>query len=198
LSAARVQVKFYAQMINAAGRQGSSGGVENARGLAMTSRKIEVERVTFVSKRTFNEVLGLLDGGIGRQNFGELSKRMKEAATFEEYEGILRSAVGSADLMEFLRLDLGAALKKDPAIAAYPIVRIIAGNPLIMRQMVESVPDAGSYAPVTILVYQQADGVHVSYDLMASYLAGCGSERALKVARDLDAKVLKLLTEATS
>jgi uncharacterized protein (DUF302 family) len=164
----------------------------------MTSRKIEVERVTFVSKRTFNEVLGLLDGGIGRPNFGELSKRTKEAATFEEYEGILRSAVGSADLMEFLRLDLGAALKKDPAIAAYPIVRIIAGNPLIMRQMVESVPDAGSYAPVTILVYQQADGVHVSYDLMASYLAGCGSERALKVARDLDAKVLKLLTEATS
>ncbi len=63
-------------------------------------------------------------------------------------------AVGSADLMEFLRLDLGAAIKKDPAAKSFRIVRIIAGNPLIMKQMVERVPDAGSYAPVTILVYE--------------------------------------------
>jgi Domain of unknown function DUF302 len=164
----------------------------------MTSRKIEVERVTFVSKRTFDEVLGLLDKGIGRSNFGELNRRMNAATTFEEYEGIIRGVVGSADLMEFMRLDLGAVLQRDPAIAAYRIVRIIAGNPLIMRQMVEFVPDAGSYAPVTILVYQREDGVHVSYDLMASYLAGCGSERALTVGRDLDAKVIKLLTEAAA
>ena len=164
----------------------------------MTSRKIEVERVTFVSKRTVGEVLGLLGKGIGRPNLGELNQRAKQAATFTEYEGIYRGAVGSADLMEFLRLDLGEVLQRDPAMVAYPIVRIIAGNPLIMRQMVESAPDAGSYAPVTILVYQREDGVHVSYDLMASYLAGCGSEKALAVAKDLDAKVLKLLIEATS
>lgn len=64
--------------------------------------------------------------------------------------------------------------------------------------MVESVPDAGSYAPVTILVYEQADGVHVSYDTMASHLADYGDEKALQVARDLDAKVIRLLTEATA
>ena len=102
-----------------------------------------------------------------------------------------------ADLMEFLRLDLGAALRMDPAVAAYKIVRIIAGNPLIMKQMAEHVPDAESYAPVTILVYEREDGVHVSYDTMASYLAGCGNEKALQVARDLEAKVVRLLTEAT-
>jgi hypothetical protein len=67
-----------------------------------------------------------------------------------------------------------------------------------MKQMVEYVPDAGSYAPVTILVYEREDGVHVSYDTMASYLASYGNEKALQVARDLDAKVIRLLTEATA
>jgi hypothetical protein len=164
----------------------------------MTTKNIVVERVTFVSKRSFEDVLDLLDKGIGRPNFGELSRRVNEAPTFSEYESVIRGAVGSADLMEFMRLDLGAALRKDPAVRGYKIVRIIAGNPLIMKQMVEWVPDAGSYAPVTILVCERADGVHVSYDTMASYLAGCGNEKALGVAKDLDAKVIKLLTEATA
>jgi uncharacterized protein (DUF302 family) len=164
----------------------------------MTTRKITVERLTFVSSRSFEEVLSLLDKGIGRPNFGELSRRMNEAPTFEDYASIIRGAVGSADLMEFMRLDLGSALRKDPAVVAYKIVRIIAGNPLIMKQMAEHVPDAGSYAPVTILVYEREDGVHVSYDLMASYLAGLGNEEALQVAGELDAKVLRLLREATS
>lgn len=164
----------------------------------MTTKKITVDRVTLVSKRSFEEVLGLLDQGIGRPNFGELSCRMNEAATFAEYASVIRGAVGSADLMEFMRLDLGMASRKDPAVAAYKIVRSIAGNPLIMKQMVEHVPDAGSYAPVTILVYEREDGVHVSYDTMASYLDSYGNEKALQVARDLDAKVIKLLTEATA
>jgi uncharacterized protein (DUF302 family) len=164
----------------------------------MTTRKIEVERVTFVSKRSFEEVLALLDKGIGRPNMSELGPRMQQAATFAEYAAIINGVVGSADLMEFLRLDLGAAMRRDPAVAAYKIVRIIAGNPLIMKQMAEHVPDAGSYAPVTILVYERGDGVHVSYDTMASYLASYGDERALKVAKDLDAKVLRLLGEATT
>jgi hypothetical protein len=51
---------------------------------------------------------------------------------------------------------------------------------------------------VTVLIDERADGVHLSYDTMASLLAPYGSEAALKVARDLDAKVEKLLSEAAS
>ena len=36
--------------------------------------------------------------------------------------------------------------------------------------MAKHVPDAGSYAPVTVLVDERADGVHLSYDKMASLL----------------------------
>jgi hypothetical protein len=64
-----------------------------------------------------------------------------------------------------------------------------------MKQMVEHVPDAGSYAPVTILIDERA-GLHLSYDRMASFLASYGSAEALKVARKLDAKVEGLLSAA--
>ena len=67
-----------------------------------------------------------------------------------------------------------------------------------MKEMAKSVPDAASYAPVTILVDERADGVHLSYDSMASLLAPYGSQSALRVAVDLDAKVESLLKAAAS
>ena len=67
-----------------------------------------------------------------------------------------------------------------------------------MKQMVKHSPDAGSYAPVTILVGERPDGVRISYDRMASYLASYGSPEALKVAQDLDSKVEALLTAAAN
>jgi hypothetical protein len=74
-------------------------------------------------------------------------------------------------------------------------VRFIIGNPLIMKEMAKHVPDAGSYAPVTILVDARQDGVHLSYDRMASFLAPYGNARALAVAGDLDSKIETLLRE---
>jgi hypothetical protein len=65
-----------------------------------------------------------------------------------------------------------------------------------MKAMVKHVVDAGSYAPVTILIHESANGVSLSYDRMASYLAPYGNEDALTVARELDAKVEKILTSA--
>jgi hypothetical protein len=63
-----------------------------------------------------------------------------------------------------------------------------------MSQMVQHAPDAGSYAPVTILIDEGQDGVRLSYDRMASFLASYGNSK--KVARDPDAKIEALLTDA--
>ena len=78
------------------------------------------------------------------------------------------------------------------------VFRLVIGNPLIMREMVKHVPDAGSYAPVSILIDERADGVHISYDRMASFLAPYENAAALNVAQDLDAKVEALLTSAAA
>jgi hypothetical protein len=98
--------------------------------------------------------------------------------------------------MEFMRLDLGGVLHKEDEARTLRILRIIAGNPLIMKEMVKHVADAGSYAPVTILIEERLDSVRIAYDRMASYLAPYGNSDALKVARELDAKVEKILTSA--
>ena len=100
--------------------------------------------------------------------------------------------------MEFIRFDLGAILRKERGDRAPRILRLVIGNPLIMKQMVEHVADAGSYAPVTILIDERSDGVHLSYDTMTSALAPYGSLEASKIAQDLDEKVIALLKAAAN
>jgi hypothetical protein len=65
-----------------------------------------------------------------------------------------------------------------------------------MKEMAKHVPDAGFHAPVTVLVDERADGVHLSYDTMTSLLAAYGNRDALDVAGDLDSKVENLLRSA--
>lgn len=164
----------------------------------MATNRITVERFCIESSKSFDDVIAGLEKGIGRPKMAVLQPQLNEAPTFAEYRQLIEGAVGSAGLMEFLRLDLGATLRKDPEAKAYRIVRIIAGNPLIMKRMVEHVPHAGSYAPITILVYETQGKVHMCYDRMESLLASYQNAPALEVAKDLDSKVIKLLQEAAA
>lgn len=106
------------------------------------------------------------------------------------------SSTGPSELMEFTQMDLGKVLQKRNGAQAAQSLRFVVGNPVTMSAMVQHVPDAGSYAPVTILIDERADEVHLSYDRMASFLATYGSPEALKVAHDLDTKVEALIAEA--
>jgi uncharacterized protein (DUF302 family) len=115
------------------------------------------------------------------------------ARTVADLEEVVQTAIGTSDLMEFARYDAGEVLRKERAGQGPKVVRLMVGNPLIMKEMARTVPDAASYAPVTILVDERADGVHLSYDSMASLLTPYGSQAALVVARELDAKIESLL-----
>jgi uncharacterized protein (DUF302 family) len=118
------------------------------------------------------------------------------AKSWPELEAVVNGVIGPSGFMEFARFNLGQILAKEHGESAPKILRFVVGNPLIMKQMAEHVPDAASYAPVTVLIDERNDGVHLSYDLMASYLAPYGNLAALNVARALDAKVEALLTSA--
>ena len=159
----------------------------------MTTKQLKVERVCYVSQKPFQEVLTALDARVGHPNMVELWQKLFEAGTVSEVDEIMRSAVGTSGLIEFLRFNHGAIVHKGKTGGAPGIVRLVVGNPGIMRRMAEHVPDAGSYAPVTILIDERPDGVHLSYDRMASYLESYGNENALKIARELDAKIEALL-----
>lgn len=158
--------------------------------------RMDVERFSVTSGKSFEKVLAALHAVIGHPDMNTFRKQVSGAKTFSEVEKVVQSAIGPAEFMEFFRLDHGEILHKAEKSKAQGMVRLIIGNPLIMRQMARHVPDAGSYAPVTILIDERPDGVHLSYDRMASFLKPYGNADALKVAQDLDSKVEALLISA--
>jgi len=162
----------------------------------MESRKIEIERISVRSSRPFEAVVATLNAAIGHPNMPEFAKAVEGAATFAELENAVHRSLGKTELMLFLQLDPGAILRKESGLNTPKIMRFLIGNPLIMKEMAKHVVDAASYAPVTVLVYEQSDGVHLTYDTMASLLAPYANAEALVIARNLDAKIESLLREA--
>jgi uncharacterized protein (DUF302 family) len=164
----------------------------------MNIQKVNVERIDITSSRPFDAVTGALEAEVGRPDLAKYTKEIEGAPTLAEMENAVQKAVGAAGLMMFLRLDLGAILRKETGLASPKIMRYLIGNPLIMRDMARHTPEVGSYAPVTILVDERRDGVHLSYDRMASLLRPYQNADALQVARDLDSKVETLLAKISA
>jgi len=164
--------------------------------MKMQTIEVQVRRVNMVSRRPFEDIINALTSSIGRPDMPEFHRAVASATTLGDLERVVTRAIGTSGLMEFVRFDSGEVLRKERGGQGPNILRLVVGNPLIMKEMAKTVPDAASYAPVTILVDERADGVHLSYDSMASLLAPYGSESALAVARDLDSKVETLLETA--
>ena len=161
-------------------------------------RKVEVERFTVISARPFDEIVAASKASIGNPNMAEFVKSTQEAKSATDLEVAIQPVLGRTGLMLFVEFDQGMILRKGTDRHGSRIIRLVVGNPLIMKEMAKHVPDAGSYAPVTVLVDERADRVHLSYDRMASLLAPYGNSEALNVARDLDAKVENLLRRAAA
>ncbi len=164
----------------------------------MATKEITVERFSITSSKPFGEVVKALEASVGHPNISTFMSDISSAKSFTDLEKIVYAATGASGLMRFMRFDLGEIVRKERGDSAPRSLRYLIGNPLIMKQMLERSPDAGSYAPVTILLDERPDGVRLSYDRMASFLAPYGSSEALKVARELDAKIETLLTKAAA
>src|SRR5712675_414412 len=164
----------------------------------MPVRKVEVERFSLTTSRPFESVVSALKAGIGQLDLAAFASASKSSGTFTELEEVINRNMGESGLMLFLEFDHGAVVRKETGLAKPKIMRLVIGNPLIMREIAKHVPDAGSYAPVTVLVDERADGVHLSYDRMTSFLAPYQIAAALNVARELDAKVEAMLASAAA
>jgi hypothetical protein len=154
------------------------------------------KRLAVVSRRPFDEVVGKFNALIAHPEMRRFRADLQNANSANEVEQVVGVATRGFDLMEFMRLDLGYVVKRRFGSHAGRSLRILVGNPVTMSSMTTHVPDAGSYAPVTILIDERPDGVYLSYDTMEAFLTSYGNESALGVARDLDAKVLKILERA--
>lgn len=161
-------------------------------------RKIEMERFILSSSKPFDQVVAALNSAVGHPDMLEFWKSTRRAQSDAELQNTIEKGLGRTGLMLFAEFDHGEVVRKGTGGATPRMIRFVIGNPLIMREMAKHVPDAGSYAPVTVLVDERPDGVHLSYDRMASFLAPYENAEALKVAKDLDAKVEALLASAAA
>jgi uncharacterized protein (DUF302 family) len=161
----------------------------------MAANQFSVERFSISSPKAFNEVVKALEASVGRPNMNTFMGDITGAKSFADLEKLVNTVAGPTGLIQFMKFDLGEIVRKERGDSAPRSLRYLIGNPLIMKQMLERSPDAGSYAPVTVLVDERTDGVRLSYDRMASFLAPYGNDDALKVARDLDGKIEMLLTK---
>jgi uncharacterized protein (DUF302 family) len=162
---------------------------------AEKTTQVTVERHELVSGATFDTVLDAVLAGLGRPDFPEFQKRIEWLKSWPEFHDAVEAEAGSAGLMVFLQLDVGSVLELNPEEPSYKSVRIIAGNPVTMSGMAGTTPEAASFAPVTILVYEATDGVHLVYDTMVSNVPEL-TGRAADTAHTLDAEVLHLLRTA--
>ena len=160
--------------------------------------KIEVERFTLSSSKPFDQVVAALNSAVGHPDMAEFWKSTHRAQSVTELRSTIEKVLGRTGLMLFAEFDHGAIVRKGTGRDTPRMIRFVIGNPLIMREMAQHVPDAGSYAPVTILIDERPDGVHLSYDRMASLLAPYENAAALDVARELDAKVEAMLASAAA
>jgi len=161
----------------------------------MTIQKFEVERFSLTSSKPFDAVVAALKSAVGQPDIVEYFKASRAANSYADLERIVQGAIGRSGFMLFAEFDFGAVLRRESGLETPNSKRFLVGNQLVMKEMVKHVPDAGSYAPVTLLIDERADGVHLAYDLMESFLLPYGSAEALAVARNLDAKVTSLLRE---
>lgn len=163
----------------------------------MSVLEVRMQRHTTVSRRPFEDVMRSIATAVGRPDMKAFHARLIAATTVADLEDLIANAVGPSGLMEFGRFDAGEVLRKEHPEGLQKLVRLLIGNPNVMKEMAQRVPDAASYAPVTVLVGDHADGVRVSFDSVASPIAPYGNPVALAVARDLDAQVQSLIDSAT-
>jgi uncharacterized protein (DUF302 family) len=161
--------------------------------MPMSVTQISLQRFSIVSSKPFDQILKNLDAVLGHPDMKAFMSAVTAAKDLPELEKIVHAAIGSSGLMEFTRFNLGQILQKQHGPTSPRILRVVMGNPLIMKEMAVHVHDAASYAPVTVLIDERPDGVRLSYDRMASLIASYGSVEASKVADALDAKIEKLL-----
>ena len=106
--------------------------------------QLTVERLSLISDKPFASVLAAIRGGIGHPDMNKFWKEIWSADSFQRVESIVKAVLGPTDLMQFGEFDDGGFIRKDSGEGTPQSMRLLIGNPLIMKQMTELVPDAAA------------------------------------------------------
>lgn len=118
----------------------------------MATKQISVERFSITSAKPFRDVVKVLEASVGHPNLNTFMSDVTSAKLFNDLEKVVNGVTGPTGLIQFIKFDLGEIVRKERGDSAPRSLHYLIGNPLIMKQMLEHSPDAGSHAPVTVLL----------------------------------------------
>jgi hypothetical protein len=104
------------------------------------TKQITVERFSVASSQSFETVVASIEREIGHPEMSAFGKNIAAARTLADLEAVVKEAIGPSGLMEFARYDIGGILRKERVDSARPSLRLVMGNPVIMKEMAKHVP----------------------------------------------------------
>jgi hypothetical protein len=99
----------------------------------MPTIEVPVRRVSVVSSSPFEVIVRRLTATIGRPDIEAFHEALAAATTVADLEEVVQGAIGSSDLMEFVRFDAGEVPRKERGGQGPKILRLVVGNPIIMK-----------------------------------------------------------------
>jgi uncharacterized protein (DUF302 family) len=153
-------------------------------------------RVRYDSAKSYDELVAALLADIGERPVS-LDDLADASSSWESYQQQVEPHVGPSGFMLFKLFDHGAWIRKTGI--ERKVLRVILGNPLIAITMLRHDVTAGLFAPVEVLLVQEAGGrSSLTYVKPSSLMVIEDNPELLSAATELDAKLAALAEKATA
>ncbi|WP_431232454.1 DUF302 domain-containing protein [Mycolicibacterium psychrotolerans] len=146
-------------------------------------------RLRYDSAKSYDDLVAALLADIGERPvpIGDIGAA---GGDWHSYQERVEKYVGPSGFMLFALLDHGAWITK--AGIERKVLRVILGNPLIAITMIRHDVTAGLFAPVELLLLDEASGSSLTYVKPSSLMVVEPNPELLRAAEDLDAKLAAL------
>ena len=156
--------------------------------------QITIEHIHVETEKPFDEVTAALEARMGKFD-PAVYEELRSGADAEAVRARLEGMAGPSGFMLFRTSDHGALLRL--VGQNRKAVQYLLGNPLFAIQMTQHDIRAGLYAPLRVLLHQDEQGkTCVEYDKPSSLFGQFGNAKVTEVAKMLDQKLERLVTES--
>lgn len=160
----------------------------------MTQTHFDGVRVRHDSAKGYHELVAALLADIGEKPVA-INDIATATTDWESFRTRVESHVGPSGFMLFGLFDHGAWITK--AGIDRKVLRVILGNPLIAITMLRHDVTAGLFAPVELLIVDEAGGSSLTYVKPSSLMLVEPHPELLSAAEQLDAKLAALAAKVT-
>jgi uncharacterized protein (DUF302 family) len=163
-------------------------------GNSMSVTSIAVQHIRAVAEKPFDQVIRAFEQQLGQFD-EEAYKSLAAGEDVEKVRAKLEAMAGPSGFMLFRTSDHGSLLRL--AGQRKKAIQYLLGNPLFAIQMTQHDIRASLYAPLRVLLYENARGqTCVEYDKPSSLFGQFGNAKVADVASMLDRKLEQLVAKA--